>query len=164
VAGRGKATHDPSREELVQHLLRVLENQKFEIEAAGVGGHPRPARIRLGLRRARLRPDVVARDGRRSVVGFALDRQLIREPYVPDELDAYAGTCRLLVICVADESADLAIKVLFDKPMPNWRKMRLLRLPGEKFEEVPKAANERRLRDLVRARREAAVHVLPDEH
>ena len=119
--------------------------------------------MRRGLKRARLAPDVVARDGRRSVLGFALDPQQFRQPSVPNELDTYAGTCRMLVICVAEENSNAAIHVLFDKPMPNWRKMRLLRRPGTKLEEVAKLSGEKKLRDLLRSKRESAVHVVPEE-
>ena len=140
-----------------------MEEQGFTIEAAAARSHRRPGRIRLRLRRARLRPDVVARDRRRAILGFALDEELMREPYVPAELDAYAATCRLLVICVAQETANQAIHYLFEKPVPNWRKMRLLKCPGTELEDVSRAANQKKLRELVRARRHAPVHVLPDE-
>jgi hypothetical protein len=155
--------HSATRAELGQHLLGVLEQQGLTIEAATAPGYPQPGRMRLGIRRARLRPDVVAHDGRRTVLGIALDKELIRAAYVPAELDAYAGTCRMLVICVTQESANQAIQVLFDKPVPNWRKMRLLRSPGERFEDVSRAANDRKLRDLVRAKRDTPVHVVSED-
>ncbi len=140
-----------------------MQSEELAIEAAGVPGYPRPRRARLGLRRARLRPDVMAQDGRRAIFGIALNRQQIHEPYVPDELDAYARKCRMLVICVAREVSEKAIDVLFQTPTPHWRKMRLLRYPGTKLEEVSKAADQKTLRDLVRARGDAAVHLLADE-
>jgi hypothetical protein len=152
-----------SHEELVEHMLRAMERQGLEIEAASTGGHAKPKRIRPGLKRTRLRADVVARDGRRTVIGIALDSRLIREGYVPRDLDAYAGACRMLVICIDQACAGQAIHVLFDKPMPNWRKMRLLRRPGTELEDVSKASNEKRRQALVRARRHAPVHVLSDE-
>jgi hypothetical protein len=158
----GQAQSAP-REQLVEHLLRVMEQQGFTIEAASVRGHRAPGRMRRGLKRTRLAPDVVARDGRRSILGIALDRQQLREPHVSKELGTYAGTCRMLVICVAQEQANAAIHVLFDNPMPNWRKMRLLRCPGTNLEEVSRMANEKKLRDFVRSKREAVVHVLPEE-
>jgi hypothetical protein len=140
-----------------------MEYECLTIEAAGVPGHPSPGRVKRGLRRARLRPDVVARDGRRAVLGIALSGSQIGKIYVPDQLDTIARRCRKLVICVAEEAADETIDTLFGKPMTHWRKMRMLTYPETKWEEVARAAKRKRLGDLARMRGETvSVRVLPD--
>ncbi len=163
MARAGKETSQ-HREMLVQHLVRVMEQASLSIQAAATPGHRRPARLKLGgLKRSRLRPDVLARDSRRAVLGLVLDRSQIYEPYVPDELDAFASNCRLLVICVAAPAADEAIDIFIRNPKPHWGKMRLLTHPGTQWEEVAKAANQKRLRKLASAAPEASVYVRPDE-
>ena len=161
----GKGTPQDSRREiLVQHLVRVMEQEGLSIEAATTPGHRRPARLKLGgLKRSRLRPDVLARDGRRAILGLVLDRSQIHEPYLADELVAFASNCRLLVVCVAADAADETIDVFIRHLRRHWGKMRLLTHPGTQWEEVTKAANQERLRELARAPSQPSVYVRPDE-
>ena len=157
-----KRSPGPLREVLVEHLLHLMEHESCTIDAAGVPGYPRPRRLKLGIRRSRLRPDVMARDGRRTILGIVLNESQMREA-LPDQLDAFARNCRLLVICVTEEVADEAIGILSRRPTPHWGRMRLLRYPETTWEEMVKAAKQERLRDLARPRGETcSVHVLPD--
>jgi hypothetical protein len=157
-----KRVDEGLREELGHHLLRCMEHHGLTIEAAGVGGHPKPGRFKLGLMRSRLRPDVVARDGRRSILGIALGRAELGDAAAPDRLDSLAQKCRLLVVCVGAECADEAIETLFRKPMPHWRKMRLLTYPESKWEDVARAANRKRLSELAVKGEATSVRVIPE--
>jgi hypothetical protein len=158
-----KTSADSHRKMLVQHLVRAMEQENLSIEAATIPGHRRPARQKLGgLKRSRLRPDVLARDGRRAILGLVLDRSQIHEPHLADELEAFAVNCRLLVICVAADAAEQAIDVFVRNPRPHWGKLRLLTHPGTQWEEVAKAANQKRVRKLARAASQPSVYVRPD--
>ena len=138
-------SEEPGRKDLVRHLVLCMEQEGFTIEAAGVPGYPKPPQVkRFGLRPGRFRPDVVARDGRRTVFGIAKAGEEIGEAYVPEQLESFAQISRLLVICLPEAAADGAIETLFLKEhLPHWRKMRLLRYPAEKWQEVPKAAGRK---------------------
>jgi hypothetical protein len=133
--GKSKA-QGPSHEELVQHLVRSMEREGLTIEAADAPGH---RKVKAGLRRARLRPDVIARDGRRAIFGVAKTEAEASKAEVQDELESLAGKCRMLVICIPEEAANQAVDTLFQKAdTPNWRKMRLLRHPEARWQELPR--------------------------
>jgi hypothetical protein len=133
--GKSKA-QGPSHEELVQHLLRSMEQQGLTIEAADAPGF---RKVKAGLRRARLRPDVVARDGRRAIFGVAKSAAEASKADLQDQLETLAGNCRMLVICIPQEAANQAVDTLFQNAdMPNWRKMRLLRYPEARWQELPR--------------------------
>jgi hypothetical protein len=129
----------PSREELVRHLLRAMEEQGLEIEAADLYGRAKPKPVRLGLRPGRSRPDVMARDGRRTAFGLALLQSDIGAAHMPEKLATLAQKCRLLVICVSEDDAQHALDTLFNRErLAHRRKMRLLRHPRLKWEDPPK--------------------------
>jgi hypothetical protein len=131
----------PSREELVAHLVRCMEQEGLTIEAAAAPGYPKPGHVKAGLRRSRLRPDVVARDGRRAIFGVAKTEAEASNAYVRDHLETFASKCRMLVICIPQEAADQAVDALFDdRDMLHSRKMRLLRHLDSKWQEVPRTA------------------------
>ena len=140
--GRRSDGHRALHEELVQHLVRCMEQQGLTIEAADAPGYrkPRPFK-RFGLGSSRLRPDVVARDGRRTIFGAAKCASEIGEARVSVELDKLAGKSRLLVVCIPEAGADETIETLFHRtPMPHRQKIRLLRYPKTRWEEIPKSA------------------------
>lgn len=135
---RGKA-EGPSRAELVEHLVRCMEQQGLTIEAADAPGYRKPGHIKQGLRRSRLRPDVVARDGRRTIFGVAKSEAEASEAHVPDQLETFAGKCRMLVICIPKQAANQAVDTVFHNvDMQLSRKMRLLRHPDANWREVPR--------------------------
>jgi hypothetical protein len=116
-----------------------MEEQGVEIETADAPGHRKPKPVKRGLRPDRLRPDVVARDGRRTVFAKALESSDIASSYVPEMLATLAQKCRLLIICVPEDAALHAIDALFNTGnLPNRPKMRLLRHPRTKWEDPPK--------------------------
>jgi hypothetical protein len=129
----------------VQHLVRGMVEQGLEIEAADAPGHPKPKPVKRSLRPERSRPDVVARDGRRTVFGEALSASDIGQSHMPEKLATLAQKCRTLVVCVPEAAAQQAIDTLFNRDqMPHRPKMRLLRHPHTKWEEPPKAAGPTR--------------------
>ena len=129
----------PSHEELTRHMVRSMEDEGFEIEAADVSGRAKPKPVKRGLRPARSRPDVVAKDGRRTVFGEALVPADIADPHTPEKLETLAQKCRLLIICVTEEAAQQALDVLFNaEQIPHRPKMRLLKHPLAKWEDPPK--------------------------
>jgi hypothetical protein len=133
------ASAESSHEELVRHLIRSMEGQGLEIEAADVSGHAKPKPVKMGLRPGRSRPDVVARDGRRAVFGVALTPTEIGNSHTPEKLATVAQKCRLLVVCVPEEAAQQALDTLFNREKLAHRpKMRLLRHPLARWEEPPK--------------------------
>jgi hypothetical protein len=137
----------PSHEELVLHLVRCMEREGLTIEGADAPGYSKPRQMkRLGLRRAR--PDVVARDGRRTILGEAKTAQEIGEGHVPGQLDAFASKCRLLIVCVPEGVVNEAVALLNRADMPHRPKMRLLRYPRAKWDEFPKLAGPGNSRDL----------------
>jgi hypothetical protein len=143
----GSTNHDPPHEELVRHLVRCMEDEGLEIEAADAPGHPKPKPVKRSLRPERSRPDVVARDRRRTVFGEALSVADIGESYIPEKLATLAQKCRLLVICVPESVAQQAIEKLFSgERMPHRPKMRLLRHPRAKWEEPPKQVGSKKPR------------------
>ena len=134
--GNGKAK-GPSHQELVEHLIRSMEQEGLTIEAADAPGHRRPGHVKAGLRRSRFRPDVVARDGRRTIFGVAKSEAEASHRYVRDQLETFAGKCRMLVVCIPRESAHPAVDALFDDAdMLRWRKVRLLRHPDTRWQAV----------------------------
>jgi hypothetical protein len=136
--GKGKAK-GPSREELVAHLVRCMEQTGLTIEAADVPGYRRPGHVKPGLPRSRFRPDVVARDGRRTIFGMAKSEGEASRAYVRDQLETFTRKCRMLVICIPQEGADQAVDALFlNSDMVRRNKVRLLRHPDTKWQEVLK--------------------------
>jgi hypothetical protein len=137
----------PPREQLVEHLVGCMKRAGVTVEAADASGYKRPRHVkRLGLRQGRFRPDVVARDGRRSVLGVAKSGSELSEAHLPDQLEAFAQKCRLLVVCVTEADAEQALEALFpDTDTPHRLKLRLLRYPRPQWEDVPKAAGRKRL-------------------
>ena len=135
--GKGKSkAQGPSHGELVAHLLRSMEQEGLTIEAADAPGH---RKVKAGLRRSRSRPDVVARDGRRAIFGVAKSAADASKADAQDQLEALAGKCRMLVICIPKEAADQAVDTLFQNAdMPLRRKMRLLRYPEARWQELPR--------------------------
>jgi hypothetical protein len=131
------------RDDLIQHLIGSMEKAGLEVEAADASGYAKPRQTKaLGLRRRRARPDVIAKDGRRTVFGAALADG---DAGVSDHLETLARHCRVLVICISDGDADQAIQTLFfDQHLPHWHKMRILRYPAEGWQELPKAAGRKR--------------------
>jgi hypothetical protein len=122
--------------ELVEHLVRCMEAAGLEIEAAGAPGYRKPGHIKGGFLRSKLRPDVVARDGRRAIFGVAVSSP---EECVREQLEVLAGKCRTVVICVSAEAAGPAVDdLLQDAGKPHWRKMRLLRHPQTQWQEMPR--------------------------
>jgi hypothetical protein len=145
-------------EGLVQHLVRSMEQEGLTIEAADAPGYRKPGRVKPGLGRARFRPDVVARDGRRTIFGVAKTETEASKAHVRDQLETFAGKCRMLVICLPDEAADQAVDALFhNADMPHRGKMRLLRHPDTKWQEVSRRPQARS------GPRHASVRVV-DEH
>jgi hypothetical protein len=129
----------PLHEELVEHLMHSMEQEGLTIEAADAPGHRRPGHVKAGLRRSRFRPDVVALDGRRTIFGVAMTEAEASNAYVRNQLETFAGKCRMLVICIPQEAADQAVDALFhDADMLRRRKMRLLRYPDTKWQELPR--------------------------
>jgi hypothetical protein len=129
----------PTHEELIRHMIRSMEEEGYEIEAADVSGREKPKPLKRGLRPSRSRPDVVARDGRRMVFGEALAPADIADPHTPEKLEALAQRCRVLIVCVAEEAAQQALEVLFNGVLiPHRPKMRILRHPLAKWEDPPK--------------------------
>src|SRR5262245_24444286 len=145
----------PAREELVRHLVRCMERDGMVIEAADLPGHNKPGALKRGLIRSRLKPDAVARDGRRIIFGIAASGAEIAGRDLPPHLEALAGKCRMLVVCVPNDRADEVVDaVLRGGQVPSWRKLRLLSHPMTKWAEVPKPATAvgRRLAPVVRLR------------
>jgi hypothetical protein len=133
------AANGPSHEELVRHLVFCIEEQGLEMEAADLYGHTKPKPVKMGLRPGRSRPDVVAKDGRRTVFGVGLLPSEIGAAYLPEKLATLAQKCRLLVICVSEDAAQQALDMLFNREQLAHRpKMRLLRHPLGKWEDPPK--------------------------
>jgi hypothetical protein len=130
------------REELVQHLVRCMEEQGLTVEAADARGYRRPRLVKLfGLRSSRLRPDVIAKDGRRTVFGAVKCGSEIAEAHLADHLENLASKCRLLVVCIPEAAAEAAMDSLFrGAPMPQRQKIRLLRYPKTRWEDIPKSA------------------------
>jgi hypothetical protein len=150
--GKTKA-EGPLHEELVEHLVRSMEQEGFTIEAADAPGYQKPGHVKPGLRRSRFRPDVVARDGRRTIFGVAKSEGEASKPYVRDQLETFAGKCRMLVICIPEEAADQAVDTLFhNADMLHSQRMRLLRHPDTKWQEVPRRPQATRRPDHVSVR------------
>jgi hypothetical protein len=128
-----------------------MEQQGLTIEAADAPGHRKPAPVKSGLRRSRVRPDVVARDGRRTIFGVV---------HGGDQLEVLAGKCRTLVICVPQAVADQAASTLLHGvDMQLSRKMRLLKHPDTSWQEMPK-----RLQASRPAAFDPVVRILGDSH
>ena len=122
---------------LVEHLVRCMEGAGLEIEAALAPGYRKPSHIKAGFLRSKVRPDVVARDGRRAIFGIAVSNA---EESVPEHLEVLAGKCRTVVICVSAEAAESVVAdLLQDAAKPHWHKMRLLRHPHTQWQEMPRA-------------------------
>jgi hypothetical protein len=129
----------PSHDELVAHLVRCMEQEGLTIEAAHAPGYKRPGHVKSGLPRSRFRPDVVARDGRRTIFGVAKSEAEVSRAHVREQLETFSGKCRMLVICIPQEGADQAVDALFlNKDILGRQKMRLLRYPDTKWQEVSK--------------------------
>jgi hypothetical protein len=129
----------PLHEELVWHLVLCMKQEGLTIEAADVPGYRRPGVVKPGLLKSRFRPDVVARDGRRTIFGVAKSAPEASRADVRDQLETFASKCRMLVICIPQEAANQVVSALFhNADMPHWRKMRLLRHPDPKWQEVPR--------------------------
>jgi hypothetical protein len=139
-----------AHEVLVAHLVRCMEREGLEIVGADIPGHPKPQALkRLSLRPSRARPDVVARDGRRTIFGEAKSGSQIAEGYVGSQLESFARNSRLLIVCVSKEASDRAVDVLLDAAHTQYRsKFRLLVYPEDTWEDLSKAANRKRLREL----------------
>ena len=128
-----------SHEELVEHLVRSMEEQGLSVVAADAPGYRKPRHVKSGLRRSKFRPDVVARDGRRTIFGVARSEAEATQGDLRDQLETFAGNCRMVVICVPEKAANQAMDALFQNAdMLHWRKMRLLRHPGTRWQEVPR--------------------------
>jgi hypothetical protein len=122
--------------ELVAHLVRCMEGAGLEIESAVAPGYRKPAHIKAGFMRSKLRPDVVARDGRRTIFGIAVSNA---DESLREQLDVLAGKCRTIVICIPNDPADQALDMLLqDAGAPHFRKMRVLRHPSTKWQELPR--------------------------
>jgi hypothetical protein len=136
-----KKTH----QELVEHLVRCMELQGFTIEAADAPGYRKPGNVKSGLRRSRVRPDVVARDGRRTIFGVAKGGAEASDAQVGDQLETFAGRCRMLVICIPKQAANQAGDTRFHSvDVQLSRKMRLLRHPDISWQEMPRRAQASR--------------------
>jgi hypothetical protein len=130
--------------ELVEHLVRSMEHEGLTIDAADAPGYRKPGNVKSGRRRARFRPDVVARDGRRTIFGVVKSEAEARDGQLRDQLETFAGKCRMVVICIPEEAARQTVDALFQNAdMPHWRKMRLLRHPDTKWQEAPRPAKGR---------------------
>ena len=137
----------PSHDELVAHLVSCMEQEGLTIEAAHVPGYRRPGHVKSGLPRSRFRPDVVARDGRRTIFGVAKTEAEASRAYVREQLETFSGKCRMLVICIPQEGADQAVETLFlNTDMLGRQKMRLLRHPDTKWQEGPRTPQATRQR------------------
>jgi hypothetical protein len=138
-------SREPSQEDLVRHLVLCMEQAGFTIEATDASGFAKPRQVkRFGLRPGRFRPDVVARDGRRTVFGEARSGAEISDKQTSERLETLARHCRLLVICLPEEVADEAIDTLFLKAhLPHWHKMRVLRYPRATWQELPRGAGRK---------------------
>jgi hypothetical protein len=136
--GKGRA-QGPLHDKLVEHLLRTMEQEGLTIEAANAPGHRKPGHVKGGPRRTRVRPDVVARDGRRAIFGIANSDTEASLADVHDQLETLAGKCRMLVICIPEQTADHAVDALFQSADMSLRqKMRLLRHPDARWQAVPR--------------------------
>jgi hypothetical protein len=139
------STQGPSHEDLVRQLVRSMEEQGLEIEAAELYGRAKPKPVKVGLRPGRSRPDVVARDGRRTVFGLALLPSDISAAHMPEKVATLAQKCRLLVIVVSEDAVQQALDTLFNRERLAHRpKMRLLRHPALKWEDPPKTTAPQR--------------------
>jgi hypothetical protein len=140
-----------TRQELVEHLVLCMEQQGLTIEAADAPGHRKPPHVKSGLRRSRVRPDVVARDGRRTIFGIV---------HGGDQLEVLAGKCRTLVICVPKAVADEAASTLLHNVDTQLsRKMRLLKHPDTSWQEMPRRAHAARLPAF-----DPVVRIVADSH
>jgi hypothetical protein len=141
------AGKEPLHDQLVEHLIACMKHAGVTVEAAEAPGFKRPRQFkRLGLRTGRFRPDVIARDGRRSVLGVCKSGAELREAHLPDQLEAFAQRCRMLIVCVCEADAEEALEALFpDADTPHRLKLRLLRHPRPRWEDVPKTAARKRL-------------------
>ena len=117
-----------SKEELVAHLVRSMQQHGLVIQEANAPGYRKPGHIKSGLRRSKVRPDVVALDGRRTIFGIVSSKG-----DVDDQLEALAAKCRVVVICLPEKAADGLVTI---SETPSWRKLRLLRYPHTDWEEV----------------------------
>jgi hypothetical protein len=107
-----------------------------------------------------LRPDVVARDGRRTIFGVAKSEAEASRARVRDQLETFSGKCRTLVICIPQEGADQAADALsHNADMIGWQKMRLLRHPDTKWQEVPRTPQAAR-----RPTDHVSVRVIAEHH
>jgi hypothetical protein len=132
-------TQGPAHEELVRHLVYSMEEQGLEIEAADLYGRAKPKPVKVGLRPGRSRPDVVAKDGRRTIFGEALVSSDIRDPHTPEKMATLAQKCRELVICVSEDAVQHALDALFNRDqLPHRPKMRLLIHPLATWHDPPK--------------------------
>ena len=130
-----------ARESLVQHLVDCMEQEGLVVEAARLPGHKRPGAVKRGFVRSGPRPDAVGRDGRRAILGVAVSDRELADSEFPVHLEALAGKCRTLLVCLPDASADEVVNTVIRKgQVPSWRKLRLLRHPSTKWAEVPREA------------------------
>jgi hypothetical protein len=130
---------EPTREQLVLHLIACIEQEGNTIEAADAPGHSRPRPVKL-VGPGRLRPDVVALDGRRRILGKAVTAAEVEDRRLPRRLETLARDCRMLVICMPESAAADALGTVFGAGSTLSRaKMRLLLHPRLKWEELPKA-------------------------
>jgi len=137
----------PLHEELVEHLLRCMEQAGMSIEAASAPGHPKPAPVtRLGLRPRRFRPDAVARDGRRTIMGEAMTAAELADGKSANRLETLSRNCRILILCIPDGAAEETVASLLRSAGMPHAKGRLLRYPRESWEELPRTADPRRAR------------------
>jgi hypothetical protein len=129
-----------TRAALVEHLLAAMRDEGLTVEAAATPGHAKPAAMKVGaLRLGRVRPDVAARDRRRTVFGAVLTRDEVDESRMRGRLEALAQGCRMLVVCLPVDVADRAIEALFDDGgVPHRGKIRLLRYPDTTWAELPR--------------------------
>jgi hypothetical protein len=129
-----------TRAALVEHLLTAMQHEGLTVEAAATPGHADPAAMKVGaLRLGRVRPDVAARDQRRTVFGAVLTRDEVDESRTRGRLEALARGCRILVVCLPVDMADRAIEALFDHgDVPHRGKIRLLRYPDTSWAELPR--------------------------
>jgi hypothetical protein len=134
-----RRTEGPPHQELVEHLVRSMEQVGLTIESADAPGYRKPGRVGSGLLRSGCRPDVIARHGRRTIFGVASHDADASKADVRDQLDTLAAKCRMLVICMPLEAADRAGDALFHNPdLLHWRKIRLLRHPDTTWQEAPR--------------------------
>lgn len=160
--GRDREVGSGLRGQLVLHLVSCMEQEGITIEAAEAPGYPRPRQNkRFGLRTGRLRPDVAGRDGRRAILGVVTCGAQIGEAHLSGQLDALARECRTLVVCIPGETPEHAIDSAFPgERMPHRRKMRVLRYPDTKWQELRRVGGSdvpKFLDTDVRIRRDSAV-------